>query len=459
MIEILTNVEGQNVFNTANKVATDKEDNIDFKKVYNALKSLKEEMNGIGEKADKKTYKDDEKRNMEEYQETYLTYINTPCFCHNAICCNREEFIHVLDSMQDPDIELVQGDANVFLPIMEDHKENEIWQEQKIDTPSFEDTIQTKENNILQTNTEVNITKDQDIEIDPVSTIVNETVNFASTEEVKKYTDKTGDTRHYLSFRHGFTQSIYNHISNKSVDDNSKHDMTLHRKFQFKFEDNNSNKYFGIELIKTKEDTPEIEEASNFALGFRQLSDDEIEDITDAGIDGNNIISKNQFQDVLATVNSIEDDIAMDIPQRIKIIHQLSEKIYTNLDNDSSEMIVQLKPEILGKVILKVVLDDNMLSAKIVTQSYETRDMIVAQIDELRNALNEQGYILANLDVDVNQDGSQARYFYNSRQNTFNTKLDDDFSNYIPIEDRKPHYNKSSIHRSVLEHGSIDYLA
>ena len=32
MIEILTNVEGQNVFNTANKVATDKEDNIDFKK-------------------------------------------------------------------------------------------------------------------------------------------------------------------------------------------------------------------------------------------------------------------------------------------------------------------------------------------------------------------------------------------------------------------------------------------
>ena len=73
--------------------------------------------------------------------------------------------------------------------------------------------------------------------------------------------------------------------------------------------------------------------------------------------------------------------------------------------------------------------------------------------------MNEQGYILANLDVDVNQDGSQARYFYNSRQNTFNTKLDDDFSNYIPIEDRKPHYNKSSIHRSVLEHGSIDYLA
>lgn len=167
-----------------------------------------------------------------------------------------------------------------------------------------------------------------------------------------------------------------------------------------------------------------------------------------------NIVQGTLFPNKLDNITNVEDEAILEMSEHMDIVHQLSDKIYTNLKEDKSEMTVQLKPEILGKVVLKVSLIDDVLSAKIITQSQEIKDIIVTQLDELRDALNKQGYTLGNLDVDIHNNNSQSKHYYSHPTSQLRTK-----SNNIFVDDKDLNYVKNSYPNSSLKLGNIDYLA
>src|SRR5690606_3377816 len=163
------------------------------------------------------------------------------------------------------------------------------------------------------------------------------------------------------------------------------------------------------------------------------------------------------FESKLDNVIDAKNEIMFEISKRIDVINQLSNKIFASLKENKSEMIVQLKPDILGKIILKVSLSDDVLSAKIITQSQETKNIIVTQLDELRDTLSRQGYTIGNLDVDIHQDGSQSQLFYSNQGDNF--RLNSKTSNNILSNDEDLIRDKGLYITSNLRQGNVDYFA
>ena len=62
-----------------------------------------------------------------------------------------------------------------------------------------------------------------------------------------------------------------------------------------------------------------------------------------------------------------------------------------------SELEVHLKPDFLGKILLKVSSENGRTIAKIITETIYAKDLLSTNFTELKDALREQGNVLKNL--------------------------------------------------------------
>ncbi|WFD11679.1 flagellar hook-length control protein FliK [Tepidibacter hydrothermalis] len=92
------------------------------------------------------------------------------------------------------------------------------------------------------------------------------------------------------------------------------------------------------------------------------------------------------------------------------IIEQITKKskLITNKNNSSIQM--QLEPEHLGKLTLKVVLERGILSAKFMAENEEVKTVIEDNMEELKNSLSEQGITIQSLSVSVNSEGDLNKH-------------------------------------------------
>ncbi len=92
------------------------------------------------------------------------------------------------------------------------------------------------------------------------------------------------------------------------------------------------------------------------------------------------------------------------------IIDQITKKskIITNKDNSSIQM--QLEPEHLGKLTLKVVLERGILSAKFIAENDEVKTAIEENMEELKKNLSEQGINIQSLSVSVDSQGDLNKH-------------------------------------------------
>lgn len=68
------------------------------------------------------------------------------------------------------------------------------------------------------------------------------------------------------------------------------------------------------------------------------------------------------------------------------------------------EMKIQLKPEYLGELSMKVALENGTLTAKFFVQNHQVREAIESQMIQLRHHFDEQGLKVQNVEVFVGQD-------------------------------------------------------
>lgn len=99
-----------------------------------------------------------------------------------------------------------------------------------------------------------------------------------------------------------------------------------------------------------------------------------------------------------------------------EIINQIVKKAEIILNELQSEMSMQLEPENLGKLTLKVAVEKGLITAKFVAESNEVKQVIESSFNELKDMLQEKGLLIQNLSVSVGQNDNNYNYGNNFYQ-------------------------------------------
>lgn len=125
----------------------------------------------------------------------------------------------------------------------------------------------------------------------------------------------------------------------------------------------------------------------------------------------NNIIA-NQTQKV--DNQNIITKVQKDAPiPKSEIINQVVEKAKVVLSSEKSEMVMDLKPDNLGKLALKVVTERGMVVAKFVAESQQVKEVLESNMQLLKDALEKQGLSVQGFSVSVQQDSSKGYNRFN----------------------------------------------
>jgi len=106
----------------------------------------------------------------------------------------------------------------------------------------------------------------------------------------------------------------------------------------------------------------------------------------------NNVLAANQTQRNTepAAVHKIHREVPV---SREEVLSQVIEKAKVVLSHDKSEMVMELKPDHLGKLSLKVVTERGMVMAKISAESERVKEILESNMQLLKDSLKNRGYL------------------------------------------------------------------
>ena len=121
---------------------------------------------------------------------------------------------------------------------------------------------------------------------------------------------------------------------------------------------------------------------------------------------------ENSFRSVLAqTTNASESvlhltDSIEKLTAKTDVLIQLAERLTVMTTEGKTEMEVQIHPESLGKVLLRIVNENGVYSARITAETFQVKELIQSHLSDLKSALKEQGFSFLNLDVNLSNSQS-----------------------------------------------------
>ena len=96
---------------------------------------------------------------------------------------------------------------------------------------------------------------------------------------------------------------------------------------------------------------------------------------------------------------SVQERLLPEIVQRTGIILR---------DGGEGEIRLVLRPEHLGSVRIRLHLGESSLEGRIVVDNYNVKELLEANLEQLKTALRQEGYASANIDVSVSGDGTRG---------------------------------------------------
>ncbi|NLK86683.1 MAG: flagellar hook-length control protein FliK [Clostridiaceae bacterium] len=96
------------------------------------------------------------------------------------------------------------------------------------------------------------------------------------------------------------------------------------------------------------------------------------------------------------------------VPAR-EIIGQIVEKAGALITQDKAEMVMELKPDSLGRISLKVVTENGIVMARFVAENRQVQQVLETNMQMLKDSLERQGINVQSLSVSVRQDEGQQR--------------------------------------------------
>lgn len=83
------------------------------------------------------------------------------------------------------------------------------------------------------------------------------------------------------------------------------------------------------------------------------------------------------------------------------VIDQIVKKATMMLRANSSEMRIELKPEFLGKMMIKIVVEDGLVTARFVTENQQVKNLLESNLMTLRQSLEAQGIRVERTEVNI----------------------------------------------------------
>lgn len=157
----------------------------------------------------------------------------------------------------------------------------------------------------------------------------------------------------------------------------------------------------------SKENNDESVESTKPQLGLQGLNTSAQTAATDQQNLQQNIQAVGDVKAVLNNSQVTADKPVFSIRQPIRtsdVVNQVMEQAKVILGQDKSEMVIQLKPDHLGKLELKVVTEQGIVAAKFIAESQQVKEIIETNMQLLKDSLQKQGIAIDGVSVQVGQD-------------------------------------------------------
>ncbi|MTI57299.1 flagellar hook-length control protein FliK [Geosporobacter ferrireducens] len=93
-------------------------------------------------------------------------------------------------------------------------------------------------------------------------------------------------------------------------------------------------------------------------------------------------------------------------PTFSNIMEQILPKSEIFIDEERSEMLIQLKPDNLGKLVMKLEVEKGIVVAKFVAESHMVKEILESNMNTLKDSLQQKGLNVQELSVFVGNDGN-----------------------------------------------------
>lgn len=107
----------------------------------------------------------------------------------------------------------------------------------------------------------------------------------------------------------------------------------------------------------------------------------------------------------------INRDIGAYSPEIVYRQNEIIDQVINNakliLSGDKSEMIMNLKPNSLGKISLKVVTENGIVTARFVAENQQVKQVLESNMELLKDSLEKQGLNVQGFSVSVGQDSDK----------------------------------------------------
>jgi flagellar hook-length control protein FliK len=126
---------------------------------------------------------------------------------------------------------------------------------------------------------------------------------------------------------------------------------------------------------------------------------------------------------------------------------QVGRQLANAIRNNETQVRIQLRPPHLGTLQLDLEVQNNVLRVGMATDNQFTRDILLSHVNELKDALSEQGIRIDDVDIQINYDLGQSlandQHDVNERKRFFNMKnkdgeSDDNSDEITQAEVRRP---------------------
>ncbi len=155
---------------------------------------------------------------------------------------------------------------------------------------------------------------------------------------------------------------------------------------------------------EAEKDLTNKKDPDNIGIGTEKESNVKISE-TEHVVESFIIQSKDTDINAVKTQN-VESAVKGENVEKNDLIEQVVQKIKYISRKDFSEIKIHLRPESLGKVVLRVIMDKEHVTAKLTTENNQVKEILESNLIELKNSLNEKGISVQSLSVSIGNNES-----------------------------------------------------
>ncbi|MBQ7667724.1 MAG: flagellar hook-length control protein FliK [Clostridia bacterium] len=122
-----------------------------------------------------------------------------------------------------------------------------------------------------------------------------------------------------------------------------------------------------------------------------------------------------------------------DMKEKIDVLKQVTEQMDVSLYDGKTESVMKLKPDDLGKVTIKLSLENGIISAKFLAESEKVKEILESGFNQLKDALQKQGMLIQEFSVSVDNGSSQDRAMFEGRRKFFSGRKTEKIENNISV--------------------------